>query len=640
LKLLDNGTMHQPDDSNSQQSTALTHLDGIKLLPDVLLKALLDTPTGIAVIDRDLRYIVFNRALAAMNGSDPEAFIGKTVREVVPHLADALEPAMMQVLTTGAALEHLEVIGSGADEGRTWLEHLQPLKDDAGQTLAVLVTIQEITRVREADRASRNSEVRLQRALEASRAGIWEYDPETRDITYDGLYGVFIGREAGPGRINAAQLEAFMPREEQRHAFEPVARALAAGEGAKFHAEYLLRVPGQAERWIGTRGRVERTPDGAFRLVGTLQDITERREFEARAERTLERLELTLEASGIGLWDWDVTTNRVHWSAEQERLYGLEPGSFSGRLEDFEAFMDPEDTQHNKADAASLERGESTSRSFRITRHDGQTRWIHAISRPTLDEGGRLLRVMGANLDVTKLKQVETRLLEINEGQRRFVGDAAHELRTPLTAIRGNLSLLARYPNMPEEERFIAIKEADQEATRLSRLVADLLAVARGDVQEIRVFEEIALQDVLEEAWQAAQASSDQHRFELGTIQPLRVNGNKDALCQLLLILFKNAINYTAPGGRIRLEAELRDGCAEVRIIDTGTGITAEDLPHVFERFYRSDTSRSKADSIGGHGLGLTIAQRIAESHGGSIRLESAVGVGTTAVLRLPVLAP
>jgi PAS domain S-box-containing protein len=632
------GFMRQLSDSNSSQSTELRRSSEVELLPDVLLKALLDTPVGIAVIDQDFRYTVFNRALAAMNGSDPETFIGKTVREVVPHLADALEPPLLQVLTTGAALEHLEVVGSGADEGRTWLEHLQPLKDGAGRTLAVLVTIQEITRVREADRASRNSEVRLQWALEASHSGIWEYDPATREIVYDGLYGAFIGREPGPGRINAAELEAWTTPNELQRAFEPVARAIEIGVGAKFEAEYRLRVPGQPERWIGSRGRVERSQTGALRLVGTLQDITERHELEVRAQRILEQLELTLETSGIGLWDWDVLSGALHWSAEQERLYGLEPGSFGGRLEDFQSLVHPDDWERVQSDLEQLRNGQTMRSAFRAMGADGQVRWIHAVSRPTLNEAGRLLRVTGANLDVTDLKRVERRLIEINEAQRRFVGDAAHELRTPLTALHGNLSLLISYPEMPEAERLEAVREAAHEATRLSRLVTDLLDVARGEAQQHRVFESIGLDSLLENVWTAAQQLSDQHLFELGTLEALKVGGDSEALHQLLLILLENAIKYTARGGCVRLEAQLCDGWAEVRVIDTGVGILAEDLPHVFERFYRADPSRSRPSGIGGHGFGLTIARRIAELHSGSLRLDSVAGVGTTAILRLPML--
>ncbi len=231
----------------------------------------------------------------------------------------------------------------------------------------------------------------------------------------------------------------------------------------------------------------------------------------------------------------------------------------------------------------------------------------------------------------------EARLRELNEAQRRFVGDAAHELRAPLTSIRGNLELVRRYPNMSDTERLEAISDAHREAERMSRLIADLLAAARGEASQNFVVEGVRLDAVLTEAWRAARSLSERRRFDLGHLEPARVNGDPDALKQLALTLLENAVKYTPDDGTVNLSLKVVDGSAEMRVSDTGPGIAQEDLERVFDRFYRTDRARSRLNGPGGTGLGLTIAKSIATRHGGSVHLESTLGAGTTAVVRLPL---
>jgi PAS domain S-box-containing protein len=240
--------------------------------------------------------------------------------------------------------------------------------------------------------------------------------------------------------------------------------------------------------------------------------------------------------------------------------------------------------------------------------------------------------------DIRERKRSEERMRSINEAQRRFVSDASHELRAPLTSISGNLDLLIRYPNMPSEDRMTALQDASDETWRMSRLVNDLLTLARGENGQPRL-ELLALEDILESAWRVACLLSDHRQFILGGIEPSMVLGNADAIKQLVVILLENAVKYTPDGGTVRLGSKVIGACVEFSVTDDGTGIPMDDQPHVFERFYRSDRSRSRGADPGGSGLGLTIAKRIVEIHGGEIGLESALGSGTNVTVRLP-LAP
>ena len=246
---------------------------------------------------------------------------------------------------------------------------------------------------------------------------------------------------------------------------------------------------------------------------------------------------------------------------------------------------------------------------------------------PTRDELGRLAETFNAML---------ASLEEASRAQQRFVADASHELRAPLTAIQGNLEILERQPEMPTTERSEVLGEVKREASRLTRLVADLLALARADAGTALRRTPVDLDSVVLETFQAARPLMHGQMLTLDPFEPVQVLGDEDRLRQLTFILLDNAIKYTPPHGRVTVGLSATDNHAEVVVRDTGVGIAPEDLPHVFERFYRADPARSR--DPGGTGLGLPIAHWVVEQHGGTITMQSDPGQGTTVTVRLPLL--
>jgi two-component system OmpR family sensor kinase len=219
--------------------------------------------------------------------------------------------------------------------------------------------------------------------------------------------------------------------------------------------------------------------------------------------------------------------------------------------------------------------------------------------------------------------------------QQRFVSDASHELRAPLTAIQGNLELLRRHRAMPEAEREEALTEVERESTRLARLVADLLVLARADAGVSLKRCPVDLDAVVLEAYKEARHLSQGQALTLDPFEPARVEGDEDRLKQLLLILLDNALKYTSATGHVTLGLHRRATDVEMVVRDTGVGIAPEDLALVFERFYRADPARSR--DPGGTGLGLPIARWIVEQHEGEVLLDSQLGQGTTVTVRLPL---
>jgi PAS domain S-box-containing protein len=234
------------------------------------------------------------------------------------------------------------------------------------------------------------------------------------------------------------------------------------------------------------------------------------------------------------------------------------------------------------------------------------------------------------------LQEVNVQLAIVNEKQKQFVADAAHELRAPLTAIQGNLQLLNRYKvEEPLKEEMLG--DVRRESERLGRLVNDLLAIARGDNGLTLTKAELALEQVLLASWRNATVLSSQHRFELGDLPRVGIVGNADRLQQLTLILLENAVKYTPQGGSISLGLEQHKGRIRFYVRDTGIGISGEDLPRVFERFFRADKARTRSHDSAGTGLGLSIAEWIVGQHGGKIWLESELQQGTTVWVELPL---
>lgn len=250
------------------------------------------------------------------------------------------------------------------------------------------------------------------------------------------------------------------------------------------------------------------------------------------------------------------------------------------------------------------------------------------------DEVGRLAGTLDNMLE--RLQAAYHGLEKAEAAQRRFVSDASHELRTPLTTIRGNVELLRKMGDADPVTRAEALADIAGEAERMSRLVADLLVLARADSKLELKKEEISPVALLTDAARAGQTLSEKVSFLAGdfsTFEGYKLVGDADYLKQLFLILIENAFKYTPAGGEVRLEARLGGSFLEVHVIDDGIGIAQSEQPYIFERFYRADQARSGE----GTGLGLAIARWIATEHGGAISVESKVGEGSTFIFRLPL---
>ncbi len=285
------------------------------------------------------------------------------------------------------------------------------------------------------------------------------------------------------------------------------------------------------------------------------------------------------------------------------------------------------------------------------------TRTASAIARDTSAAGlGTRVKYRGAKDEVgelvTTFNEMLASLEQVANAQRRFVSDASHELRAPLTTIRGNLELLRQTPDLTEADRAEIVDDAYVEAERMSTLVSDLLLLARVDAASASRGARAALLDeqlsgrrepvemdqFVMELYRSGQshlrALHKQIKLSVTNIAPVTVMADPGQIRQLGMILLDNAIKYTPTDGQIRLAVSQFGPFAALTVSDTGIGMSEDDLPHIFERFYRADRARERDEH--GSGLGLAIARWITETHHGEIKVESTPGKGSVFTVLLP----
>ncbi|MCR2807946.1 sensor histidine kinase [Paenibacillus soyae] len=269
------------------------------------------------------------------------------------------------------------------------------------------------------------------------------------------------------------------------------------------------------------------------------------------------------------------------------------------------------------------------------------------------DEIGQLANTLNSML--SRLERAYNELDEAYKAQRRFVSDASHELRTPLTTIRGNIDLLEKMWSRAEEDgrgsdvpgglmlttdhwqmSSEAMSDIAAEAKRMSTLVGDLLALARADAgyaMEKRILPLLPLTEEVVRRSQLLPRTAEWRVGDLSALRDIHVYGNHDYLQQLLFIFIENAFKYT-PSGYVELSSARGDGHIGWKIKDTGIGMNPDEIPHIFDRFYRADESRGVTV---GTGLGLSIAKWILDEHGGSVEVVTRENEGSTFTIWLPI---
>jgi signal transduction histidine kinase/CheY-like chemotaxis protein len=369
-------------------------------------------------------------------------------------------------------------------------------------------------------------------------------------------------------------------------------------------------------------------------------------ESEARVRFVGERAE-------VGYWDWEIPSDHLIWSDVCRRLFDID-ADVEISYATFLAFVHPDDRARvDAAVRAALSSPEQPEFDveLRTVRKDGSVRWILSKGSATF-EGTVPVRMAGIALDVTRRKTLELEREELLARERRLRADAdeaslakdhflallSHELRTPMTTILGWASFLETGVTDPETVRK-GIESIEQASRAQARLIDDLLDVSRIVAGKLTLEHKLfdvcdVVRAAVEMLDRNARAGVLEWHLDLGT-GPVFMLGDPARIQQVIWNLLSNAVKFTPSGGRVEISVREAGEHAEIRVTDSGIGIEANFLPHVFERFRQAEDGPSRR--FGGLGLGLSIVRHITEQHGGTVQVASdGVGSGTTFCVRLP----
>ncbi|KAA8669320.1 sensor histidine kinase [Clostridium sp. HV4-5-A1G] len=262
------------------------------------------------------------------------------------------------------------------------------------------------------------------------------------------------------------------------------------------------------------------------------------------------------------------------------------------------------------------------------------------VNKISIEDLDTRIDVKGSKNELKDLAKTFNEMLEriqnSVEQQNRFVSDASHELRTPIAVIQGYANLLARWGKDDKKVLEESIESIRSEAENMKGLVEQLLFLARGDKNTQKVNKaKIKLDEIIDEIIRETKLIDKEHNLESKYNDKISIYGDRELIKEALRIFVDNSIKYTQKGGTITVDSYVKENSAVIVIADTGVGISKEDIPHIFERFYRVDKSRTK--SSGGTGLGLSIAKWIIDKHYGKIDVWSELQIGTIMKITFPL---
>lgn len=489
-------------------------------------------------------------------------------------------------------------------------------------------------------------------AEKMSKVGYWSWNTDTGEF-YRSPEIIRINGNANRSYSQGEQPESILERAAGNYCDEDRERVLAimqegarTGEGWEFDAT-LVRGGDGARRFVTAMAAAQK--DEAGRVIGyfgVLKDLTEEREIiNALAERE-RQYRLLADNSGDVIATYDAAGVFTYLSPSIREMLGYAPDDLLGKTA-YEIIL-PEDAKATaRAFAAAAADGEIRSIEYRALHRTGEIRWLEARPSFRRDETGAILEVTDTVRDVTERREREAALAEARQtaeaaaaAKSEFLANMSHEIRTPLNGIIGFSEVLSRTALSSEQSGFV--QKIRKAGAGLITLVNDILDSAKVEAGRMtldeRPYDLVTLIAEVTELTQAAAASRLVVETRSTDTEPALqegpwVLGDEHRVRQILLNLLGNAVKFTQAGS-VRVLAALEDQDVVIRVVDTGMGISAENLGKLFKEFSQAESGTSR--QFGGTGLGLSISRSLARLMGGDVRIESTEGVGTTAIFTLP----
>ncbi|MGH7244761.1 MAG: PAS domain-containing protein [Phycisphaerales bacterium] len=613
------------------------------------------------------RFTFVNRPLLDLWGMSLEEAVGKTFFELpYPHeLAKKLHKQIQQVIETGQGVVDETPYTSPTGTPGFYQYIFTPVFGADGKVEAVAGSTRDFSTIKRLE-AEREHSVRTLRVERSNLAAMVESAPsficllsgpehvfELANGRYYELVrrGNLIGktvREALPEVVGQGFVDLLDQVYQTGRPFEGTEMPvwLQSGTGGTFERRFVNFV------FQALRGP-ENEITGVF-VHGI--DVTNEVQTREALREGQERLRLGLEAGNTGTWDWNILDNSVVWSDRVYEFHGLNELTFSGKVEDFQKMVHPEDAKRvGDAIQASIERHTPYQAEFRVVRPTGEVRWLTTSGKTYYDSNGSPLRMLGATSDITERKraEIEREMLLSSERFARgeaeragrlkdeFLATLSHELRTPLNAVLGWAQILRNKPPTAEVLRQ-GLAVIERNARMQAQLVTDLLDMSRIISGKMRLdVQRVELPVVIDAAIESIRPAAEAKEVRIHSVlepDSEGAYGDPARLQQVVWNLVSNAVKFTPKGGRVQVVLSRVNSHFELAVSDSGKGIDAAFLPHVFERFRQGDSSAARDQ--GGLGLGLAIVKQLVELHGGSVHVASeGKDKGSTFTVRLPLAA-
>jgi PAS domain S-box-containing protein len=394
------------------------------------------------------------------------------------------------------------------------------------------------------------------------------------------------------------------------------------------------------QRWWSESWYPIHDPQGTLIGFGAMvEDITERKRAEAAVEAARERRRKALSIETVGRLIFNLEGRILESNAAVEHMSGYSIDELRS-MNHWDVLTPPEYagvTARAIEELATL--GKTAPYEMELVRKDG-TRWWGLFASTRVAGQGRQLECVEFIIDITKNKRIEHELREADRRKNEFLATLAHELRNPMAPLKNGLHIV-RLSSEPDSPVHRVVDVMDRQLNHLVRLVDDLLDVGRITSGKVALRRRrVELREVLARSIEASQAIIDAHHHELDVdegAEQLFVHGDLDRLAQIFSNLLGNAAKYTDDGGRIRVAVRRDASEAVVQVSDTGVGIPAAELTHVFDLFSQVRAHQGRTE--GGLGIGLSLVKQLIAMHGGEVTAESAgLGKGTTFTVRLPLM--
>lgn len=493
---------------------------------------------------------------------------------------------------------------------------------------------------------------RLQLALEAANAGIWDYDISSGHIHWNDTHAALFGMqlEQFDGRIETVR-NCIHP-----HDIENLRRSVESAKNQQqpFSGEFRVRWPDGSIHWMAGRGRFQYASSGAAtRMSGVVIDISDRKIAEDRlrkTERSLQEREHQLEQAQqlaeLGWWHFDGTTKAFQCSREHLNFLGLTADTHGNLPYDtFLSLVHPDD--RGIAEFPSTCNREKNIRQiqYRIQRRDGKERVIREVAELIASSTGHVISACGTSKDITQSKMLEAALTKAkndaekaNRAKSEFLSSMSHELRTPMNAILEFAQLLLDDATLTDDNKE-NVDEILKAGNHLLTLINEVLDLARIEAGRLQLsLERVNLEETIEDCIRLSRSLADKANIKLDYIgtSGCDVMADRVRLKQVILNLISNAVKYNRAGGSVAIATRActaDDEFIEISVVDTGKGMNEQMLQRLFLPFNRLGAEDTK---IEGTGIGLSITRQLVGLMQGSIQVRSTLGAGSCFTIRLP----